>query len=101
MATYNEIYTSISSQTFEPLRQKVWVAVLVKAKSVLNDANAPADRLTWAKNAFVNTDYETESLMRNVIGGSVASAISAMASVADSVVQTAINNAVDVLYPAA
>lgn len=99
MATYNEIHNALTGQAFNELRNRIWVGCLVKAKAVLADAQSPAGRVTWAKGVFSETDSEAELLTRNLIGGSVAQSIATLAAVNDATVQTAVNNAVDVLYP--
>lgn len=100
MATYNELHNALTGQTFNELRNRIWVATLVKAKAVIADANAPADRLNWAKNVFSDIDREAQLLTLNLIGGSTAQTIAVLAAVNDTAVQTAVNNAIDALYPA-
>jgi hypothetical protein len=101
MATYNEIHNAVNGATFAELRNRIWVATLVKAKAVIADAAAPEPRLNWAKSAFSDIDRETELMLLNLIGGSTAQTIAVLAAVNDAAVQTAVNTAIDALYPAA
>ena len=101
MAAYNDLYDALNGQGFKELSNRVWVATLVKAKAVIADANAPAARLNWAKNVFSDADREAHQLLLNLIGGNVGLTIAALTAVNDATVQTAVNTAIDALYPAA
>ena len=99
MAAYNEIHNAVNGQTFTELKGRIWVALLIKARAVIADAAAPAERKTWAKNVFGNIDNEAHLMTLRLIASNSGLTVTQMSGVADNAVQTAVNNEVDAMYP--
>jgi len=97
MATLAELVTLFSDSG---LRNRITAAAIVKAQTVLVDANAPAARKAWAETCLGNTAGTVELLFKYVLAASRAASLAAITGATDEVVQTAVNNAIDAVYPA-
>ena len=100
MATYTEIHNAITGQTFEDLRRKTVVATTIKAQTTLANASTPAARRSWATQVLSDPNREADKLLYYVLAANSGLSVSQMATVADNTLQTAINGAVDAIYPA-
>lgn len=96
MATYDELLTAITN---DPLTRKVRWAVVMAAESVRLEAiNTPnhANRLIWAKAAYSDPDTVAARMIYPVLAQNAAQPIATITGATDAIVQTAVNNAIDV-----
>jgi hypothetical protein len=100
MATLNDLYDAFQNKTFENLRRKIEVALLIKAQATLAAAGAPVARVTWAKSALTNIDSESRFIMNYLIGLNNSQSITNLSNDTDATVKTNVNTAIDTLYPA-
>ena len=98
MATLTELVTLFSNSE---LRNRVTSAAIIKAQATIADATAPAARKTWAEAALANTGSTVEMLFKYIIAANSAAPLSAITGASDEDVKSAVNAAVDSVYPAA
>lgn len=97
MATLAELVTLFSDSG---LRNRITAAAIIKAQTVLIDANAPTARRAWAETCLSNTAGTVEMLFKYVLAASRAASLAAITGATDEVVQAAVNSAIDAVYPA-
>jgi hypothetical protein len=100
MATYSEIMGIVSSATGDALKLQVRVAIIVAANIILNEATSTTNhtlRLAWAKVAVSSPDTEAEKMLWAVLAQNVAATVAQITGATDATVQTAVNNAVNLL----
>lgn len=100
MATYAELLDIATTATGATLRQKIQVAVVVACDVIRLEAGATAnhaDRLVWTQNALRNPSQEAERLMWAVLAQNRAFTSAQITGADDATVQTAVNNAIDLL----
>lgn len=93
MATYAEIHTLRGSSTIGPLRQKINVAIAIKANT-LAKATPSAAQGAWAKAALANPDSFQELILNYILAEYSASTVATIENATDAQVQTAVNAAV-------
>lgn len=97
MATYAELYDLRSNSD---LRNKVLVACAVAAELIRLEAGATpnhANRLLWAKQVFANPDPVAATMLQAVLAQNRTLTSAQIVGASDAAIQTAVNNAVDVL----
>ena len=94
MATYDELFGLDSDSAF---RNKIAVAVVVKAHAVLNEPSPSAGRVGWATAALANPAAGAKSLLRYVVAENKGLSVAQILSASDGAIQTNVNTAVDVL----
>ncbi len=94
MATYQELY---DLRTNSDLRNKVAVAVIVKAQSLLDAATPTADEVTWANDAITNPVGKANQLLNYVLAVNKASTPANITGATDSAIQTNVDSAVDAI----
>ncbi len=98
MATYEEIYEiSAGDLDTAALRAKVAIAAVIKAVVVLAEATPTDARKAWALSALQSPI--DPSLFHYVLGNNAAATQSVILAASDTTVQTAVDAAVDALYP--
>jgi hypothetical protein len=100
MASLNDLYDAFQNKTFENLRRKIEIALLIKAQVTLADANAPASRKTWARSALANIETESTLIVKYLIALNNSQTVNGLSNDSDSTVKTNVNTVIDVLYPA-
>lgn len=96
MATYAELVQAFGDNT---LRTKIMVACVVAAEGVRTAVVPPtnqAQRLVWAKRVFENPRAESERMVWAVLAQNSGATLAQITGASDSLVQTAVNAAVDV-----
>lgn len=96
MATYIELHTLRGSTTLDALRQKINVAIAIKANA-LAKATPNAAQSAWAKAALASPDAYQEVVLNYILADYAASSTAAIAAATDAQVQTAVNAAVTTL----
>ena len=97
MATLTELVTLFSDSG---LRNRITAAAIIKAQTVLVDASAPAARKAWAESCLTNTNSMVELLFKYVLAASKAASLANITGASDEAIQSAVNAAIDAVYPA-
>lgn len=100
MATYNEIAGIRAEDGFGAFRDKVVVAVLKKAQSLLDGATPTAAEVEWAQATLLNPSQAAESVLFYVVAANSGAALSQILSATDAAVQVRVDAAVDKLTAA-
>ena len=97
MATYDEL-RSLFSQT--SLSNRIEVAVLIKAADVL-DAGSPTARVAWATAALTPSVAmaEAKRMLSYLLADAQALTHQEILDLSDAALQSAVDAAVDLLYP--
>lgn len=96
MATYIELHNLRGSETLATLRQKINVAIAIKA-NVLAKATPNAAQGAWAKSALANPDSFQELVLNYILAEYNTATTAVIAAATDEQVQTAVNAAVSTL----
>lgn len=96
MATYIELHTLRGSESIAALRQKISVAIAIKANA-LAKATPNATQKVWAKSALATPEEFQDIVLNYILAEYNASAASAITGATDAQVQTAVNAAVTTL----
>ena len=99
MATYIDLHTLRGSEAIAPLRQRINVAIAIKANA-LAKAAPNATQKSWAKEALAAPDNFQEIILNYILAEYNASATSVITGATDAQVQTAVNAAVTTLLEA-
>lgn len=94
MASYIELYDLASNSD---LRNKVSVAVCVKAKDLIALASPSATQMQWASKALAAPVAEATKLLPYVLAANSTLTVAQITGAADSAIQTGVSNAVDKL----
>lgn len=94
MATYQELFDLRSN---DALRNKVSVAVVVKAQSLLDGATPSAAEVAWANAAISNPVEKANVLLNYVLAANKSANVAAITGASDSAIQTNVDAAVDAL----
>lgn len=97
MATYNELHALRGSAGIESLKQKIEIAIMVKANTIAKLASPTEAQKTFAKLAFASPAHYLETILNYIIADYNTITTSAISSAVDADVQTAVNSAVDTL----
>lgn len=92
MATYAELYDLRSDSA---LRNKVAVAVAVKAQALLDLASPTAGQVAWAKAAIDAPIAKADSLLNYVLAKNKAASTSQILAATDAAIQSNVDAAVD------
>ncbi len=94
MATYAELYELRANSD---LRNKVAVAVAVKAQTLLDAASPSAAQVAWANAAISNPTGKAEVLLNYVLAKNKALTVVQINAATDAGIQSAVDGAVDKL----
>lgn len=98
MATYSELVNHRSTSNFTDLRNKVAVAVAVKAAAIVNAATPTAPEQAWAKEALANPQTKADVIINFLIADNADNTLSQINGASDAVIQTKVDTAVDNLF---
>lgn len=96
MATYAELYDLAQSSA---LKNKIAVAIVIAADTIrLEDVGVTnhANRLIWAKDAFLNPVKYVDSMLNAALATNKALTVTAIQNATDAGLQTAIDAVVDI-----
>ena len=96
MATYAELLQAAENET---LKKKVRVAIVIAAEKVRLEVGTTtnhAQRLAWAKQAYIDPDGITNRMLWAVLAQNQAATLAQITGATDATVQTAVDAAVDV-----
>lgn len=94
MATYAELYDLRSDSS---LRNKVAVAVAIKAQSLLDGGSPTSAQVTWAGEALRNPVGKAGELLNYVLAANNDATAGQITSATDAAIQTNVNAAVDAI----
>ena len=97
MATYTELHTLRGSESITTLRQKISVAIAIKANIIAKLATPTAPQVEFAKSALAAPDSYQELVLNYILADNNTATTSAITTAADATVQTAVDAAIDTL----
>ena len=97
MATYTDLHALRGSGTITPLRQKITVAIAIKANAIAKSATPTEAMVAWSKQALATPDQYQELVLNYILADYNTSSTAAITGATDAQVQTAVNAAVDTL----
>lgn len=100
MATYLELYDIVKDVVATTdLHRRVVVATAVKASLILDEATPSQTRKDWALKALQNPEAAAEPLFHYALADNSGASQAAILAADDATIQSAVNAAVDALYP--
>lgn len=97
MATYQELHALRGAATTEPLKQKIAVAIAIKANVIAKLQTPTAAQKAWAVSALTDPARDSGTILNYILAEYNAQATSVITGASDANVQTAVNAAVDTL----
>ena len=94
MATYLELFTLRSDSN---LQDKITIAVIKKAQSLLDKTTPTANEVTWAAEAISNPSIKAKSLINYILAVNDGLTVSQIKEASDVSIQTNVDSAVDAL----
>ena len=94
MSTYAELYDLRSNSA---LRNKIAVAVVKKAQSLLDGGTPTSTEVAWASNAISNPNQQAEKIVNYVLAANSAASTATILSASDVAIQANVDSAVDAL----
>ena len=94
MATYNELRGLFTDSS---LKNRIGVAVCIKAHAILQEATPVASRLAWAKAALIATDPEADYLLKYALAANAGLTYQQIISASDAALLVNVSTAVDKL----
>lgn len=94
MATYAEIFDLRSDSG---LRNRVAVAVAIKAQGLIDGATPTAAQITWANSAISNPLSKADMLLNYILAKNNGLTLGQIANATDAAIQAQVNSAVDAL----
>jgi len=94
MATYTELFDLKSN---DALKNKITVAVVVKANALISAVTPTASEITWADNVLSNPSIESSRLINYVLAANKSATVAQISSATDSAIQTNVDEAVDAI----
>lgn len=94
MATYAEIFDIRSNSNF---RNKIAVAIVVKATALLNLATPSSNQVSWANSALDSSLATADKLMNYVLAENKSATTGQIVGADDATIQTNVDAAVDKL----
>lgn len=99
MATYQSLYSLRNDPAIEPLRQKIAMALIIKANAVSKAAPNAAQR-AWALSVLSNAWPDVERVLNYILGEYNATTTAIITGATDVQVQAAVDAAVNTLLGA-
>lgn len=93
MATYEELYDLRNDST---LRNRVLVAIVVKAQEIIDSVTPTSAEVTWAEEALENPGMHLDGLLHYVLSANKDASVAQILGATDTAIQTNIDSAVDV-----
>lgn len=97
MATYTELHALRGSSTVAPLRQKISVAIAIKANAIAKSASPTAAMVDWSKQALATPDQFQEIALNYILAEYNTQTTAVITDATDAQVQTAVDAAVSTL----
>lgn len=100
MATYLELHALRGAASTEQLRQKIAVAIAIKANTIAKSASPTAAQKAWAVSALANPGKDVDTVLNYILAEYNAQTVGVITGASDANVQAAVNAAVDTLLGA-
>lgn len=100
MATYIELHALRGAATTEPLKQKIAVAIVIKANTIAKSQAPTAEQKAWAVSALSDPSRDVGTVLNYILAEYNAQNTSVITNASDINVQAAVNAAVDTLLGA-
>jgi len=100
MATYTELHALRGASTTEPLKQKIAVAIAIKANAIAKMQAPTAEQKAWAVSTLSAPEKDVGTMLNYILAEYNAQATNAITGASDANVQAAVNAAVDTLLGA-
>ena len=97
MATYAELANISDDPGFSGLKEKLNVAVVIKATALLDGATPTAAQIAWAQSALSSPVSAANDIQWYVIAANDSASIAAIVGASDSAVQNNVGAAVDAI----
>ena len=97
MATYTDLHALRGSNTITPLRQKITVAIAIKANAIAKSASPTAAMVAWSKQALATPDQFQELVLNYILAEYNTQTTAVITGATDAQVQTAVDATVDTL----
>lgn len=94
MATYAELY---DLRADSDLRNRIAVAVTIKAQSLIDGESPTAAEIAWANDAIRDPEGKAATLQNYVLAAHKNATVQQVQSASDTAVQNSVNKAVDAL----
>lgn len=100
MATYTELHALRGAATTEPLKQKIAVAIAVKANTIAKLQTPTSGQKAWAVSALADPNKDVGLVLNYILAEYNTQNASVITGASDANVQAAVNAAVDTLLGA-
>lgn len=97
MATYSELFDLRSSSTLTALRKRILVSTLIKAQAIAEEQTPSQTKKEWAKHALSDPQHYETIILHYILSDNSSATVAQIENASDSLVQTAVNSAVDAL----
>lgn len=97
MATYTELHKLRGSDTLAAVREKINVAIAIKAITIAKSASPSAGAKAWATQALGNPESYQPTVLNYILADYNTATTGQITGATDAQVQTAVNSAVDSL----
>jgi len=99
MATYQELF-DIAGNTSAALSQRITVAIMVKAQTIVDDPTSTTPLLTWADKALRNPREDYQAVLNYLLAANKGGTTNNINNANDTAVQNNVNAAVENLLGA-
>ena len=97
MATYVELHSIRGASSLVPLRQKISIALCIKANLLAKLPTPTEAQKAFAKATFQSPEVYVDTALNYILAGYNTATLVAITDATDAAVQTAVNAAVDTL----
>jgi hypothetical protein len=97
MATYTDLHALRGSSTITPLRQKISMALAIKANAIAKSANPTEPMKAWSKQALATPDQYQELVLNYILAEYNTQTVAVITGATDVQVQTAVDATVNTL----
>lgn len=97
MATYIELHALRGAASTEPLKQKIAVAIAIKANVIAKLASPTLAQKAWALSALADPNKDIATVLNYILAEYNAQSTNVITGASDTNVQAAVNAAVDTL----
>ena len=94
MATYQELFDLRSNSE---LRNKIAVAVVIKAQTLIDGASPTVAEITWSNNVLHNPIVKADEILNYVLAANNNATVAQIVGASDSAIQTNVDAAVNSL----
>lgn len=97
MATYNELREIAEGENGADIRNRLAMAVAIKAHAILQTATPSQAEKDWALEALQKPHTKVDEMVFYLVADNAAQTVAAILVVTDAVMQARVNDAVDAL----